>query len=247
MIANFLSFPSPTTVGEIQFTDNTGSNTPITTWLWDFGDTVGTSTVKEPTYIYSLPGVYRVKLDVSDGTNSATVEKLVLVSLLENNGTQTIIEMVGSKIPQDYIPEQIIQNEILKWFGLIDLGIKSPKSRYKEENYPFNVRCLIADLIVYDNIQKAIGIAITTNLTLQNSTPVATDNTVKTIEMGPAKTEWHNNLADKADMMSHFMKSVVGNNSLLDAYRDNICNVAGSIGIKLYYCKPCKKVTLFRT
>jgi PKD repeat protein len=35
---------------------------PVTSWTWDFGDGVGSSTAQNPSYIYSSPGVYTVEL-----------------------------------------------------------------------------------------------------------------------------------------------------------------------------------------
>jgi PKD repeat protein/N-acetylneuraminic acid mutarotase len=54
-----LSGPSPLTV---TFTDT--SSGPITAWLWDFGDAV-TSTVQNPSHVYSAAGAYTVSLLVS--------------------------------------------------------------------------------------------------------------------------------------------------------------------------------------
>jgi gliding motility-associated-like protein len=43
---------------------NTSSGNDIIGYLWDFGDTLGTSITKEPEYIYEKPGQYKVKLKV---------------------------------------------------------------------------------------------------------------------------------------------------------------------------------------
>ena len=39
----------------------------LESWSWDFGDGIGTSTDQSPTYLYSTPGEYKVKLTVSTG------------------------------------------------------------------------------------------------------------------------------------------------------------------------------------
>jgi PKD repeat protein len=58
----------------VQFTDeSTAGTSPITTRLWNFGDGA-TSTVQNPSHIYTVPGTYTVVLSVStaDGDNTAT-------------------------------------------------------------------------------------------------------------------------------------------------------------------------------
>ncbi|HEY8401875.1 MAG TPA: PKD domain-containing protein, partial [Cytophagaceae bacterium] len=44
----------------------------IQNWSWDFGDGLGTSNVKNPTYTYTAPGTYTVRLTVGSGKCSAT-------------------------------------------------------------------------------------------------------------------------------------------------------------------------------
>lgn len=67
-VANFTATPNPATPGQtIQFTD-TSTNAP-TGWAWNFGDGT-TSTVKNPTKIYSQAGSYTVSLTATNGTGS---------------------------------------------------------------------------------------------------------------------------------------------------------------------------------
>ena len=49
------------------FQDNSTGGTP-TSWLWDFDDpnAPGTSTQQNPTHFYQLPGLYKVKMTVSN-------------------------------------------------------------------------------------------------------------------------------------------------------------------------------------
>lgn len=56
----------------VSFSDQS-SNSP-TTWSWTFpGGTPGTSTLQNPTVVYSLPGTYDVTLTVSNGLGSNTL------------------------------------------------------------------------------------------------------------------------------------------------------------------------------
>ena len=63
------------------------------TYNWNFGDSA-TSTEASPSHTYSLPGVYNIKLDVSDGTSvgsgavSITVVKQSVVVTLTADKTQ---------------------------------------------------------------------------------------------------------------------------------------------------------------
>lgn len=52
----------------VQFTDESGGSP--TSWAWNFGDGVGTSTLRDPTYTYSNPGVYSVTLTVSNSAGT---------------------------------------------------------------------------------------------------------------------------------------------------------------------------------
>ena len=56
-------------------------------YVWDFGDGVGTSTEKDPTYSYPLPGDYPVTLIATNGTNTDSVT--VVVSALSEKPVLT--------------------------------------------------------------------------------------------------------------------------------------------------------------
>lgn len=66
---------------EIQFTDNSTGN--ISAWEWDFnGDGVPDSNVRNPEYIYAMPGNYTVSLTVRgpDGNNTMVKKDYVRVT-----------------------------------------------------------------------------------------------------------------------------------------------------------------------
>jgi len=65
----------------VNFTD-LSTNGP-TTWSWDFGDGVGTSTQQNPTYIYSSYGTYTVSLTVTNAIGSDTQTKDNYISVQE--------------------------------------------------------------------------------------------------------------------------------------------------------------------
>ncbi len=78
LVADFSFSPASPTVGqEVQFLDNSlGSPN---SWSWDFGDGAK-STAKNPTHTYSQAGTFTVKLTISNGTSSATINKSLTVS-----------------------------------------------------------------------------------------------------------------------------------------------------------------------
>ena len=81
LTANFEAGP---TFGSVPLTVNF-SDTSIgtaTTWAWDFGDG-GTASVKAPSHTYTMPGIYTVRLTVtnaSGATSTKTQENLITVS-----------------------------------------------------------------------------------------------------------------------------------------------------------------------
>jgi len=75
-VANFTATPLTGGVPlTVTFTD-LSTNTP-TSWLWNFGDPVNTTSVeKNPTHIYSLPGNYSVELTATnDGGSNKTIRQ----------------------------------------------------------------------------------------------------------------------------------------------------------------------------
>ncbi|MFH0731978.1 MAG: PKD domain-containing protein [Candidatus Omnitrophota bacterium] len=57
----------------VTFTDSS-SNNP-TSWLWSFGQGQGTSTLQNPEYVYSAPGLYTVSLTATNEDGSDTMVK----------------------------------------------------------------------------------------------------------------------------------------------------------------------------
>ena len=64
----------------MSFADNSLSpEEPVTSWLWDFGDGGGTSTLQNPNYIYGAPGEYNVTLTVNSASYQHSITKTVVV------------------------------------------------------------------------------------------------------------------------------------------------------------------------
>lgn len=69
-IANFTYNGNQCLTGNNYSFSNLGSTGPGTTYLWDFGDAMGSSTSESPSYSYLTAGNYTVQLTVTDGVCS---------------------------------------------------------------------------------------------------------------------------------------------------------------------------------
>jgi PKD repeat protein len=66
----------------VQFYDESFAGTsPITSWLWDFGDGKGTSTAQSPTHSYVSQGQFTVSLTVTTAIGSDTATKTNYISV----------------------------------------------------------------------------------------------------------------------------------------------------------------------
>ncbi len=66
--------------GNVNFTDSSTFNEPITTYNWDFGDG-NTSTMQNPNHQYTSPGIYTVQLAVQ--TQSGCTDTLIKTNLVK--------------------------------------------------------------------------------------------------------------------------------------------------------------------
>ena len=67
---------NPVVNDDISFTGLSSASNP--SWYWDFGNG-GTRTTANPTFSYSEPGVYKVTLTITDGSETASIAKAINV------------------------------------------------------------------------------------------------------------------------------------------------------------------------
>ncbi len=79
----------------VNFTDKSipGSN-PITSWKWYFGDG-STSIDQHPNHVYTAPGLYTVKLVVSDGSLSDTAVRVDYIEVTQGGTTGPQADFIG--------------------------------------------------------------------------------------------------------------------------------------------------------
>ncbi len=106
-VAGFEVNATAVAVGETVIFTNTSQN--ANTFVWNFGDGVGTSTETHPSYDYASPGVYTVTLQVS---NPASQDSAALVIHVTETGSQQTIYLplvVRDPVGKPASPENGIQ------------------------------------------------------------------------------------------------------------------------------------------
>jgi len=95
-VADFVGDPTsgiePLTVN---FTD--ASTGDPTSWSWDFGDGVGTSTVQNPSYTYNTAGTYTVELTASNAYGSDTETKVGYITVSAQGQTMHVSDITVSR------------------------------------------------------------------------------------------------------------------------------------------------------
>ena len=100
-----------------QFTD-ISTNSP-TSWSWDFGDG-GTSTLQNPSHLYTEPGVYTVSLTVTNSEGSDTETKTNYILVTPNSFPYRInFQPMESECPDGWIYDygQSYRQMGGKWYG----------------------------------------------------------------------------------------------------------------------------------
>jgi PKD repeat protein len=96
----------------VNFTDQSSSTLPVTSWMWNFGDG-GTSSAQHPSHTYTAPGTYNVSLTVSDGSGSDTETRTGFVTVSQGNskptngsggGTGTVSGSYNNRSYRLYVP-----------------------------------------------------------------------------------------------------------------------------------------------
>ena len=120
----------------------------IDSWEWDFGDGSPHSTLKDPSHVYSVPGIYTVSLTASLGAVSETETKTnyITINIAADFSATPLITTAGSTVSftdlTDYLPDT------WNW----NFGDGSPHSTEQNPSHIYmNSGTYTVTLIVYKN------------------------------------------------------------------------------------------------
>lgn len=234
---------------------NNSLNLPET-YHWDFGDG-NESELKNPSHTYSEMGFFTVKL-VATNTDGES-EPLVLnigVGTTSSNINLPIVKVIDEYIPTILREDASIQNKtylINKWQQYLQPLVEIPEvipeeQTFNEFAWPGLVNNLIAQLVAYDIMTQSINQFITAvgplsnDITLEDTTEVTNANKqIKSIETGPAKTEWHEyrNAVSGSEMFKNLgqaFRDIMKTGGAIDMLKENICQQASRLRIFLPLC-----------
>lgn len=215
----------------IQFMDSS-TNTP-TSWAWDFGDSLGTSTQKNPSYTYSAAGNYTVILTPTNGDGTADPYELLITVTESGSMGFTIEQMVELELPASFTLDPSLLSLYIKRWQLTLYGSFTPPVElinvHDQNSYSALANLLIARLVTYDLIIKSTESLMLIDGSLANPQ----SGSQKSIKTGPTEVEWYNP-AEQASKLSY------GSNSAFSSIKESICGLASTLGIYLKMCGPKK-------
>ncbi len=103
----------------VDFTDNSTSTESITSWLWDFGDGVGTSSEQNPSYTYFASGTYVVSLTT---TNSTDCDNTITKSIVVGNGLNVTVSEDATICVSDCLTLTASGGTTYQWNASSDLS-----------------------------------------------------------------------------------------------------------------------------
>lgn len=236
---------------------NASLNSPES-YVWDFGDGSQTSIQKNPIHTYSELGFFTVKLIVTNADGEDTLIQTIGASDVDDMLNASILELVLHFIPSGLLPEMTTTEKIAlirKWQLYLQPLVEIPymvavEDTYNEYKWPGLVNNLIAQLVAYDIIIQAANqfIASSTKISEGSINPgepgepiPPRKQQIKSIETGPAKTEWYEDKtsvedSEAANNISQAIANSTKAGGALDQMQQNICQLASRVRIFLPIC-----------
>ena len=230
----------------VNFT-NTSLNNP-STYEWDFGD--GNKSIeKNPSHTYSEVGFFTVNLFVSNSDGESSISITIGASDIDDMLNASILELVDHYIPTALIVEMsgtekisLIQKWQLYLQPLVVIPYEVlPEDTHNEFKWPGLTNALIAQLVALDiTIQAANQFVASSMSTGGGSTSSQTSTgkqQIKSIETGPAKTEWYEDkTAENVKSMADAVSSATRAGGGIDLMKESICMLAKRLSIYLPMC-----------
>ncbi len=205
-------------VFNVTFTDKSTPTNIVTSWAWDFGDGQ-TSSSQSPEHFYDLPGVYDVKLTVTNSSNDTnSINYRVTVSGQGNDNP--IANFSYSQVDKTYTVNFVDTSEgqIVSWKWIFDANDLTLTSNLQNPvfNYStfgsYTVSLEVTDSFGNTDIEvKTIVVSEITNqppvISLINATqtsfePINVKFTEESSDIDGFITKWEWNFGDGSDIYS---------------------------------------------
>jgi PKD repeat protein len=223
-----------------------------TEYLWDFGDGE-TSTLKEPSRIYLEAGFFNVTLTVTTaGETPSTIAMTVGVGSLVSVMNTPVLNLTRFYLPSTLLSnnEQLV-SYIQLWQvylqPLMEYPLVTAQDTHNELQWGAIANKLIAMLVAKDIIvsESSAFLANVINegasATSSNTTGVAKPRSIKTIETGPARTEWYedSDSTSNSETLKNIgagYKNLTAPGGVLDKLETSICGLSKYLMIYLPEC-----------
>lgn len=237
---------------------NNSLNSP-TSYLWDFGDG-DTSIDKSPSHTYSDMGFFTVTLLATNSEGDSEPLTMVIgIGDTEGFLNASIITLIEQYLPEALRGEVTMSekvNLITKWQLYLQPLVVYPQKVEEEDTHnefkwPGLVNNLIALLAVYDlilmlfNRYLAAG-ALSSIGSGSSEEDGGNDQQIKSIETGPAKTEWYENRSSSEQFLDigKILNQANKEGGILAAIRESICQQSSRLRIFLPICGQLEHNTI---
>lgn len=228
------------------------------TYHWDFGDLSDPSSDNNPTHVYTVEGIYDVKLTITkpDATIFGEVTKTIVVSgLVSTTLSKSIYELIDSRIPAELrlsISDDSKREFIEKWQLYIQPLVNHtiPIEEYSNElHYEALENQLIMELAAYDflnlNVTNLIwNISNTINEGSKIGGVPDETSKVKKIVTGPSEVEFFDNNLNSDSLYNLYkvLMNAMQPGGSVDNIKRNLCMLALRLDIYLPICQLTGKV-----
>lgn len=223
-----------------------------TTYAWDFGDG-NNSTDKDPSHTYVAAGFFNVILTVTTPSETPSTINMTV-------GVGSVVSVLNTPVLQltyYYLPSTLLANNnqlvsyIQTWQiylqPLMEFPLVETQDTHNELQWGALANKLIAMMTARDII-NAEASAFLANIANEgsNSTSSNTDGStsarlIKTIETGPARTEWYegNDSLSNSETLKNIgasYKNISGPHGILAQLEKSICGLSKYLNIYLPEC-----------